>query len=89
MMANYFCSSHLAGIAQLVEQATENRRVRSSNLRPGTIYSGCSKQTRYKLNLHQLSCKQVSLLTHRLIYYIRARKAFICKLKCSFDQYFY
>ena len=24
-----------AGIAQLVEQATENRRVRSSNLRPG------------------------------------------------------
>ena len=26
-----------AGIAQLVEQATENRRVRSSNLRPGTI----------------------------------------------------
>ena len=29
-----------AGIAQLVEQATENRRVRSSNLGPGTIQIG-------------------------------------------------
>ena len=29
--------SNRAGIAQLVEQATENRRVPSSNLGPGTL----------------------------------------------------
>ena len=36
-----------AGIAQLVEQATENRRVPSSNLGPGTI------QIRTNLNIKE------------------------------------
>ena len=38
----YPCPTGLAGIAQLVEQATENRRVPSSNLGPGMgTYEAC------------------------------------------------
>ena len=37
---NWYIIRRQAGIAQLVEQATENRRVPSSNLGPGTIQIG-------------------------------------------------
>ena len=41
-----------AGIAQLVEQATENRRVPSSNLGPGTFLKR-QKSTEWFLSWHR------------------------------------
>ncbi len=54
-------SKRRAGIAQLVEQRTENPRVTSSNLVPGIIYNGISRclPTRSHMILSQGLVKEI------------------------------
>ena len=70
---NFFmlkCNWSIAGIAQLVEQRTENPRVTSSSLVPGIINSECFQGKRILVNVLYLKFYHKKMIS-RKTYVIR------------------